>query len=117
MGRKRKKKTADVLLRHARRRARERYGLDLQDHEVRGLANRIKRGAARFIAKQSNTKSIFEIDAFGKTLPVVYNKAKGVIATFLPRDYIWYEHFGDGFGEYCELEITMPGPVLEERTP
>lgn len=74
---------ARIRLRHAKRRAWERFGWNLSDAELRGLANRVRRREASFVEKQSNRVSLFDLRYRGKTCRVAYDKSRQSILTFL----------------------------------
>lgn len=80
----RTKKTIDDQSKHARRRAHERYGIYLTDEDYKKLIERIKRNDCEVLLKESNTRTHFLVDCF----IVVYDKARGSIATFLPPEAI-----------------------------
>lgn len=73
---------------HAKRRALERYDLDLNRHQMDELVRMIQRGQGRLLEKQSLRVSTFELNAFDKILYVVYDKHRKTIVTFLPEQYI-----------------------------
>ena len=76
---------------HAKRRALERYGISLTETDYDELVHTISgsNASAIHIIKQSNTRSVFLIPhhRFGKLL-VCYDKQRGTINTFLPKDLI-----------------------------
>ncbi len=78
--------------RHARRRARTRYGVDLTDRDLDEMISEIQAGQAEHVEKQSNRVSVFIVrDKF----KVVYDKVRKSIATFLPMDdKFWYDEIG-----------------------
>lgn len=69
---------------HARRRAIERYGVEL---DVKAAVMQIKTGIARFLEKQSLRVSVFEIVQNGVIFPVVYDRYRQTIVTCLPQEY------------------------------
>jgi len=72
---------------HAKRRARERYGLNLRQHEYDELVRRIKNNIdCRFLQRQSNRVSLFAIKMDGNWLPVVYDKQRHTVVTILPPE-------------------------------
>jgi hypothetical protein len=73
---------------HAKRRALERYNLGLNREQLNELTQMIQQGKSRFLEKQSLRVSIHELQAFDRTLYVVYDKNRKTIITFLPLQYI-----------------------------
>jgi len=71
--------------RHARRRAAERYELDLHQDAQAAIVRAIQGGEARFIRKQSQRVSVWEVEHGGRRLPVVYDKKRKTIVTVLPE--------------------------------
>ena len=78
-----------AMKRHASRRALERF--DLPDWPRRKVIDAIKRGDrryARFLLRRSNSISIWLIRWRDRSLPIVYNKRLGEIATVLPEEWL-----------------------------
>lgn len=71
---------------HARRRALERYELDLNRHDLREVVESIQAGKATFVRRQSLRVSIWEVTVKGQACRVVYDKLRKTIVTFLPLD-------------------------------
>jgi hypothetical protein len=72
---------------HARRRARERYGLSLKQHEYHELCRRIQENIdCKFLYRQSNRVSLFALKWGGEWLPVVYDKQRHTVVTVLPQE-------------------------------
>lgn len=69
---------------HAKRRAKQRYGLTLNRHELRQVVLQIQEGRAKQIEKQGNGKFVFEVTYEGMVIPVVYDKTTKNVVTFLP---------------------------------
>ena len=76
---------------HAKQRALQRYGWQFNRHDLNLLAKRIQRGDARFVEKQSNRVTVWDIDINGETARVVYDKLRGQIVTFLPKECVHAE--------------------------
>lgn len=68
--------------RHAKRRALERYGVEVNAETLKALEREIRAGKGVFIEKKSHRISIFRVREF----IVAYDKTRGSIATFLPKD-------------------------------
>lgn len=67
---------------HAKRRAKERYGVELNSKDLKSLVTKIQKGDAEFVRKISLTRSVFIVDG----RKVVYDKLRKNIATFLSED-------------------------------
>lgn len=70
--------------RHARRRAAERYDLDLHQDAQQKIIRAIQGGEAKFIRRQSLRVTVWEVEFEGRKLPVVYDRKRKTIATVLP---------------------------------
>lgn len=77
---------ARALLRHAKRRANTRYGLDLTNNDLQEIVRLIKQQKAKFIERQSLRVTHWEVEYKGETLRAVYDKRRSQIVTFLPPD-------------------------------
>jgi hypothetical protein len=82
-------KSARVLMRHAQDRALQRYGVPLTKEVVEQIIYRIQNSlpGAEYVAKQSNTRSIWDVQVEGKWMRVVYDKARKMLVTVLPEAY------------------------------
>jgi len=80
------KKLKTIRTRHVSRRAIERYGVHLTKRDQERIIGKIQRRdeGVRFLFKQSNSRSHYEIDYQGETFRVVYNKVHKCILTVLP---------------------------------
>ncbi len=72
--------------RHAKRRAAERYDLDLHQDAQTSIIRAIQRREAKFIRRQSWRVSIFEVEHEGRILSVVYDTKRKTIVTVLPQE-------------------------------
>jgi hypothetical protein len=70
--------------RHARRRAFERYGLELNMRTRRGIVEAIRTGRSRPVRRGSNRTTVHDVDVAGTTVRVVYDSERGELVTFLP---------------------------------
>lgn len=70
--------------RHAKRRAMERYGIDLNRHKRLEMVHMIQNGKAECVRKQSHRVSIFSLQYEGKEVIVVYDRQRKTLASFLP---------------------------------
>lgn len=80
---------------HAQRRCRERYGLTLGTKAYDDLCGKLQDGGADcvFLEKQSNRISLFAVWYEDEWVPVVYDKIRHTIATFLPKEALdQYKH-------------------------
>lgn len=75
---------------HAKRRALQRYSIELNKSLHKDWIHQIQNGVAKFVERQSNRISVYEILVEGKIIPVVYDKIRKNIVTVLPPDYKEY---------------------------
>lgn len=76
---------------HAKRRARERFGVLLGKRLRREIIATIQSGAGRFYDRQSCRISRFLFDICGREAIVVYDRARKEIVTVFPYEYILKE--------------------------
>lgn len=74
---------------HAKKRALERYGIELTKDRYRALCQDIRLGAGTCLGRQSLRVSVWRITVFMQEKPsvicnVVYDTSRGTIVTFLP---------------------------------
>jgi hypothetical protein len=79
-----RKNKQKLQVEHARRRFRERYGIVLNEHQYKYLSQQISDNRAKFIEKQSNRVSVFELKYENQMVRVVYDKQTKQIVTVLP---------------------------------
>lgn len=91
---------------HAKRRARERFGIDLSYNDQIDMVEMIRNGQSRAVEKRSLRVTVHELEWDGQTLRVVYDKSRGTIVTVLPEAYDL-----DGAGME-ENEISLPTSKL-----
>jgi hypothetical protein len=88
--------------RHAKRRAVERYALDLNRKDLARIVADIQHGRARFLGRQSNRVSLFgvslSIHGVMREVPVVYDRERKQVVTLLPLN---------------ELVSTVETPALD----
>lgn len=72
---------------HAKKRALERYGVELSTHDIKNMVDIIKKGQATFLEKQSDRISVFEVAYLDKAFKVCYDRKRKSIATCLPEDF------------------------------
>ena len=65
---------------------RGRFGIDLKRYEYEELCGMIHRNEGEYIAKYSNSRTIWKLLYGGKTIYAIYDKSRNQIASFLtPR--------------------------------
>ena len=87
MASKKKGSKKDAQKLHAKHRALERYGITLNKTIFRTWIEQIQTGAAKFLERQSNRVSVFEVSYEDKAIPVVYDRLRKTIVTTLPIEY------------------------------
>lgn len=80
------KKTSKILNAHAKKRAAERYNLDLNHDARQEIIRKIQSNEAEFVGKQSNNRSFWRVDHGGESLNVVYDKLRSAMCTVLPKE-------------------------------
>jgi hypothetical protein len=80
------KKTPKILNAHAKKRAEERYGLNLNKEARHEIVSMIQQNQAEFVGKQSNTRSLWRVNYQDQSLNVVYDKARNTMCTVLPKE-------------------------------
>ena len=71
---------------HARQRALERYGIDYNRDVRREFLKKIANSGAKFICRQSNRVTVFDVEHEGQTVRFVYDSSRQEIITFLPKE-------------------------------
>lgn len=72
--------------RHFKRRAKERYGLDINQKDLKRIIRMIQKGRCEILEKQSNRVTVYEVNYKGERMPVAYDHNRGVPITALPQD-------------------------------
>lgn len=80
------KKTPKILNAHAKKRAAERYNIDLNREARQEIVHKIQHNEAEFVGKQSNNRSFWRVQHQGESLNVVYDKQRSTMCTVLPKD-------------------------------
>ena len=75
-----------ALFIHAKNRAKERFGIDMNADVHREIVDIIQKNKAKFVQRQSNRVTIWDVDYRYYKLRVVYDKNRGQVVTFLNRD-------------------------------
>lgn len=71
---------------HAKKRAAQRFGLDLTTDKQRQIVRLIQLGKGRFVKHESNSRSHWVIEWEGQLLRVVYDKVRKELVTVLPKE-------------------------------
>lgn len=82
----RRKKTARQLSSHAYVRAAQRYQISLDEQQQTEIVETIQRGECEFIERQSNNRTLWKVNAFGKVIGVVYDRKRKCLVTVIPPD-------------------------------
>ena len=69
---------------HAKKRAAERFGIELEDSAINRIITDIQSNRTEFLCKESNRISVHLIDLAGKLVRCVYDKERKEIVTFMP---------------------------------
>lgn len=93
-----KKNKAEAQNRHAKRRAMERYEIDLNRHKRLEIVHMIQTGKAQLVRKQSHRVTIFSLQYEGKEVVVVYDGQRKTLATFLPIEAKFEDTFMGNIG-------------------
>jgi hypothetical protein len=71
---------------HARKRAEERFGIQLTKTVRREILAQIHSGKARLIIRHSWSRATFGVKVGDQEIPVIYNKSTKAIVTVLPPE-------------------------------
>ena len=78
-----------TLKHHSYIRAGQRYNIQLSRSVRKEIADQIHEGVSVLLEKQSNTRTVHLVGVNGKLLvPVVWDKKRHQVVTFLPKAYI-----------------------------
>ena len=80
-------------IKHARKRFEARFDVSLNENQYTQMINRIKKGKAKFVQRQSNRVSLWDIEFEGHLIRVVYDKKTSAIVTALYPDRQTLEEF------------------------
>jgi hypothetical protein len=78
---------SESLRRHAKKRARERYQLDINKFAYKSLVDDILSGRAQKIERQTHRVTTYLIQIEGAQYPIAFDKLRKEIITFLPQEY------------------------------
>jgi len=73
-------------LKHAKKRAQERYGVSLSKQDMKEIAGWIRHNKARHIHTKSLTKAIWAVEIRGEEIIVLYDRKKRIVVTVLPSE-------------------------------
>lgn len=73
-------------IKHAKRRAAERYDLEITENDLNRIIKSIQNGEGQLIRRQSHRVSIWSVICQTKECVVVYDKLRKNIASFLPLE-------------------------------
>lgn len=82
---KRTPKTKDILVKHALKRAFERYDALLSPADIEAMNRKIRLNEGQHVERQSSTRTVWVVPYGDAKYAVVYNKALSCIVTFLPK--------------------------------
>jgi hypothetical protein len=71
---------------HAKKRAKQRFGLSLNRHSYGEMVKMIQSGKATFVSSSSSRVKIFSVPYDGNNYKVIYDNKRKKIVTFLPED-------------------------------
>ena len=71
---------------HARTRARERYGIHLDENRMQETIRRIQAGEAVLIERQSLRLAVYDVEVQEQLCRVVYDRERKTLVTFLYRE-------------------------------
>lgn len=82
------KSKGECQLQHAKKRAYERLGIEMSTADICSIIRQIQAGKARFIERQSNRVTVFEISVVGNDVLVLYDSSRKTIITFLTHSMV-----------------------------
>lgn len=87
---KRLKNKKNALIHHSIKRAQQRFGLDLNEYQIREISNIIAKQKPNclFLSHQSNRVNKWAVKYNGQVLPVIYDNQRHLIVTFLEENML-----------------------------
>lgn len=73
-----------AICRHARKRAEERFGVELLPDVHNCLVNQIQGHGATFLKRESNRVSVWQVTLLGEKCKAVYDNQRKLIVTLIP---------------------------------
>ena len=81
---------------HAKRRAKERFGLDLNKRDLLCIRDLIQSGQAQFVERQTLDRTLWAVTWQDKILHVVYSKRhKSIVTVLYPKEKREDERFSN----------------------
>lgn len=80
-------KTSKVLMQHVRKRALERFAIEITKDEVSQILKSIRTGKAKFLHRQSLVVTHWQVRLREQDVAVVYDKKRKMIRTVLPLEF------------------------------
>lgn len=87
---------ASTQKRHARRRAYERFGVELTQNVVIPIRKAIEEGKAPLVHRQSHRVKLYMVELAGRPALAVYDHTRKVIVTFLDETTDQWRDYVDG---------------------
>lgn len=78
----------NALIYHVCKRLKQRYNIEVNEQQIKDMANLCKNNKCQHIEKISNTKSIKIINFNNKTIPVIYDNERHLIITVLTNEML-----------------------------
>lgn len=89
MRRRRSPKTANILIRHAKKRALQRFAIEPSEDDLRRIVKDIQGRKAVFIERQSLVVTIWQVMLKDKPCVAAYDKKRKMIRTVMPLEYYY----------------------------
>lgn len=90
---KKKNKYRLVLDNHVKRRAKERYDLDLTSHDLIIIIKKIQMNQTHVLKRYTNSRTVHKINHKGIEIPVLYSSSLKRIVTVLPENELNAESY------------------------
>lgn len=87
---------------HAKKRALERYGLDLSNNDLFEIIKNIKSGYAEHIQKQTNRLKLYKTLVKQTDVYVVYDKSRKTVVTFLTKEMAENNYYLDEINNWAQ---------------
>lgn len=84
-----------ALRRHAIRRAKERFNIDLTEQDIIDLSVKIRDGEFECIGRISKRRTLFLVELNNTNIIAAYDSRRNTIATFVRENYGWTLKHGD----------------------
>ena len=68
---------------HMKRRVRQRFGIDLNRHDLAEIVSRIQSGQSEFIDRRSLRTARHRLEVKGTTIDVIYDKSRQTVVSAL----------------------------------